>query len=322
MANHDYYEILGVDRGASAADVKKAYRRQARKYHPDATGDQDSGAEQFKEVQEAYEVLSDDKKRGMYDRYGHAGLHMGNEPFGGAGHRQAGGPSAASVNFADFFGGDRGGVGSGGIEDIFEQLRGRGRRRTPQAPRGQDLHHSEKISFDEAIKGTSRDVVLSISGPDGTQSQQRLQVKIPAGVDQGSKIRLRGKGQQSMGGTDGDLIITIQVEPHRYFTRDGNDLLLDLPITISEAALGAKVDVPTLTGMTTVTVPAGSSGGRKLRLKGKGVKAKSGATGNMILTVKIVLPDEIAEESAALLRDFSERNPQPDLRREWKQAAH
>lgn len=320
MAKRDCYDVLGIGRTASAAEIKKAYRRLARKYHPDATGDTDSEAEQFKEVQEAYEILSDTKKRQMYDRFGHAGMNMGQEPFPGGGRGAAhtrtnmGGPGASGFNFADFFGG----AGGGGVEDIFEQLHGRtGRRSQRAAPRGQDIHHAVKVSFDEAVSGTTRDIVMTTSQADGAGPQQRLSVKIPPGVDSGSKIRLRGKGQRGATGNNGDLIITIEVEPHAYFERRGADILLDVPVTVSEAALGAKVDVPTLSGITTVTIPAGSSSGRRLRLKEKGIKTKKGDAGDMFLNLKIVLPEKIDKASEQLLNDFAQTNPQPDLRDHW-----
>jgi DnaJ-class molecular chaperone len=328
MSKRDYYEILGVSKSASKEQIKKAYRRLARKYHPDATGNDEKAAEQFKEVQEAYDVLNDAQKRKNYDQFGHAGVNMGagGGPGAGKSYRwsSSGGGGGMPFDFADIFGvgigGRAGSGGMGGIEDLFEQMHQqsgqRGGRRV-QSQRGKDIEHAVRIGFMEAILGSTREVVLSMQRPDGAQGRERLSVKIPAGVDTGSKIRLRGKGEPGrMGGDSGDLIIKIKVEEHPWFRREGLDVYLDVPLSITEAVLGTKVDVPTLEGHTTVTIPAGSSSGRKLRLTGKGVQDKK-KTGDMYLVLKIVTPGKVDEMSQELLREFAEKNPQVDLRGQW-----
>ena len=317
MAKRDFYDVLGVPRGATADQIKKAYRQLARKYHPDTAGADPAAAESFKEVQEAYESLSDPQKRQDYDRFGHAASHMGGGPGpGGPGRTytwRSGGGGAGGFDFSEIFGG-----GGGRIEDLFGgAVGGRGRRQA--ARRGADIEHSVRVSFAEAVSGTTREVVLTMPQADGSQRRERLSVKLPAGVDNGSKIRLRGKGQPGQGGPNGDLIIVITVEAHKYFRRDGDDVLLDVPISIGEAALGAKVDVPTLDdGTTTVTIPPGSSSGQKLRLKGKGVKSrKIGKTGDMLLVLKVMVPKKLDAKSRELLLEFSKNNPQADIRGAW-----
>ncbi|MCK4628991.1 MAG: DnaJ domain-containing protein [Sedimentisphaerales bacterium] len=327
MSKKDYYDVLGVPSGASADQIKKAYRRLARKFHPDATGNDKKAAERFKEAQEAYDSLSDPQKRQAYDTFGHAAANMGSGPFGGgpgAGRSYArrGGSDGIHFDFSDFFGGSGGVAGHGGIEDIFEQLRSQQGRRVarkrPQPQRGRDIEHTVRISFDEAVNGVSRDIVMTVTQSDNKRRQERLAVKIPPGVDNGSKIRLRGKGQPGPGGRNGDLLITIQVDEHPYFERQGNDIYLEVPMSVTEAALGTRIEVPTLSGTSTVTIPPGSSSGRKLRLKGKGIKSqKTKTNGDMFLTLKIVPPVEIDEDSKQLLQDFAKENPQPDLRKNW-----
>jgi DnaJ-class molecular chaperone len=337
MAKRDYYEVLGVSRGASKEEIKKAYRRLAKKYHPDVAGKDKNTEEKFKEVTEAYEVLSDAKKKEAYDRFGHAGMKMdgagGGWPGGGANQYQ-GGPGGGGVHFdfSEIFGGGGGprgqganvsdffGSGGGGMEDIFEQLRQQqgGRRGRPaRAQKGRDIEHSVTIGFDEALHGTSRDIEATVVQSDGARRKERISIKIPAGVDTGSKVRVRGKGQPGHGG-DGDLIIKIRVSEHKYFRREGNDIYLEVPLRFTEATLGTKIDVPTLSGPTTVTIPPGSSSGRKLRLKGKGIpSAKGSQMGDMYLELKIVPPEKPDDESKKILEDFQQRNPQSDIRGDW-----
>jgi len=322
MAKRDYYKVLGVPAGATTAQIKKAYRRLARKYHPDTAGDDPQAQERFKELQEAYEVINDPKKRQMYDRFGHADMKMG----------QGQGPWPGGASTAGPFGGNwsQGGgridfdlsdlFGRGGMGDVFDQLRGRTGRRTPRSvrQRGADIEHTIKLGFTEAISGSTRDVSATVQQADGQQRHERISIKIPPGVDNGSKIRVRGKGQPGIGGHDGDLIIKIEVEEHPYFQRDGNDIYLEVPVTFAEAALGAKIEVPTLSDRTTVKIPPHSSSGRKLRLRGKGVKShKSGKAGDMFLTLKVAPPKKLDEESKQLLQEFARKNPQDDIRKDW-----
>ncbi len=332
MSKRDYYEVLGVSRNAAIEEIKKAYRKLARKYHPDVAGKDAKTDARFKEVKEAYEILKDAEKRKLYDQFGHAGVDMGAQGAAGgpwAGHggggqnvhvnfRNGGGGgfSGQGFDFSDIFGG-----GSGaGFEDIFGRMGAQqASRRTRQrpVPKGEDIEHKVQITFIEAVKGGSRDIVSTVTDSAGQRRQERISFKIPAGVDSGSKIRLRGKGQPGPGGNNGDLIIVFDVLPHEFFEREGNNIVLELPLTVTEAALGTKVEVPTLdSGKTTVTIPPASSGGRKLRLKGKGIVPPKGINpGDMILRLKIVLPEKMDEESKKLLEEFAKKNPQSDLRK-------
>jgi len=330
MSKRDYYEVLGVGRQAGTEEIKKAYRKLARKYHPDTKG---GSAEKFKEVQEAYEILSDSQKRQSYDRFGHAAEGMNNEPWGnsaaGGGRRRwsgnmGGAGGGTNFDFSDIFGG-MGGAGGTPLEEMFEQMRsgaggGRSRQRRPQ--RGADIEQTITLDFDEAIKGVSREINMTVTQSDGSHRQERITAKIPAGVNDGSKVRLKGKGQPGPGGNNGDLIFTVDVLPHKYYKREGDDILLDVPLTYSEAALGTKIEVPTLDGWTRVTIPAGAVSGRKLRLKGKGVTigktGKTATTGDMYLILKIVPPVNMDNASRELLEKFAKANPQEDIRKDWR----
>ena len=322
MTKTDYYKVLGVPRNANADEIKKAYRRLARQFHPDTAGNDPKTTERFKEVQEAYDVLSNAEKRQMYDQFGHSGPNFGQNHRGGGQYYRpgwgqgTGAGTGAGVNFdfADFFGQNANVPGD--IGDIFEQIGARtGRRRQ----KGKNVEHTVKIEFFEAINGTQRNITLRMPGAANRQKTERLTVKIPAGIKHGAKIRLRGKGQAGAGNEAGDLIITIEIAEHTYFQRQGNDISLEVPITLTEATLGAKVDVPTLEGKTTVTIPPESSSGRKLRLKEKGVKShKTGKKGDMFLILKIVPPKQIDERSKQLLNELAEMNPQKDIRESWR----
>ena len=309
MAKRDYYEVLGVKRGASADEIRSAYRKLARKYHPDANKAANA-AGKFREATEAYDVLSDAEKRKTYDQYGHAGPGAG---FGAGypGADQAGrGGQGAGFDFSEFFGrGGRGGSGFAGmsLDDILQALGGgqrRTRRREPRAPqRGDDSQTHLTLDFLQAIAGTSTRIRISRQAPDGSEQQETIEVKIPPGVKDGSKIRVRGKG--ALGdGSAGDLYIIVDVRPHEYFRREGDDIYVSVPISITEAALGAKVDVPTLDGMSTVTVPPGSGSGRKLRLRGKGVPRGQAQAGDLYVVIQIVPPPSLGEREKQLLTEL------------------
>jgi len=316
MAKKDYYEVLGVKRGASGDEIKSAYRKLARKYHPDVN--KAAGAtDKFREATEAYEVLSDAEKRRMYDQYGHAGPGAGfgaGYPGAGRGGRGAPGGAGVTFDFSEIFGGGGGGGGRGGfggmsLDDILQALGGggrRGRRREPRAPqRGSDSETRLPLEFLQAIRGTSSRIRISRQAPDGTTQQETIEVKIPAGVKDGSKIRVRGKGGLGAGDA-GDLYIIVEVRPHPYFRREGDDIYVTVPISITEAALGAKVDVPTLDGLSTVTVPPGTASGRKLRLRGKGVGRGAGQQGDLYVLIQIVPPPSLGEREKELLGQLQE----------------
>ncbi len=305
MAKRDYYDVLGVKRSAKADEIKSAYRKLARKYHPDAN--KSAGApEKFNEATEAYDVLSDPEKRKIYDQYGHAGPSSG-PGFPGAGRRGHSG-QGVSFNFSDIFGGGGSGFAGMSLDDILQSLGGgrarRGRQRQPRpSRRGGDSETRLTLDFLQAIRGTSTRIRISRQGFDGAAQQETIEVKIPAGVKDGSKIRVRGKGELGAD-SPGDLYISINVRSHDYFRREGDDIHVSVPISITEAALGAKVDVPTINGTSTVKVPAGTASGRKLRLRGKGVHRASAESGDLYVVIQIVPPPSPNERAKQLLTEL------------------
>ena len=306
MAERDYYEILGVARNASADDLKKAYRKLARKNHPDMNPGDKAAEARFKEVQEAYDVLSDQDKRRTYDQFGRAAFGAGGAP--GAGQRgfrwsTRGGAGSPFEQF-DFGGIDLGkifgamGGGAGGQFDFGEEYARADRR--GQRAAGRDVETEITIPFTVAAQGGQIDV--EVNG-------KSIRVKIPPGIDDGEKIRLKEQGEPGPGGRAGDLYIVPRVAPHPLFERRGKDIVLKLPLTVTEAALGTKVDVPTIDGTVTLTVPAGTSSGQRLRVRGKGIAKRGDSRGDQFVEIKIVLPAKIDAESKELLKQFGERNP-------------
>ena len=322
----DYYKTLGVARDASAADIQKAYRKLARKFHPDLNPDDATAKTKFQEVQRAFDVLNDASKRELYDRYGSSFESMGAGAGGGPrGGRATWGaaPGAEEIDFSDLFGQRHGGEDpSGMFGDIFTQFRRggstRGRRAAPQEPaRGADLATELEIPFNTAVVGGQAQISLQRDGG----KVETLAVKIPPGIDEGKKIRLRGQGEAVSGGTSGDILITIHVAPHPWFTRRGNDLEVRVPVTLAEAALGAKVDVPTPKGTIALRIPAGSSSAKRLRVKGHGVAPKSGEPGDLYAEIQIVLPIPLDDECVELIKKLDEhaasahpQEPRRDLR--------
>lgn len=330
MAKRDYYEILGVGRDASAEQIKSDYRKLARKYHPDVNKSPDA-SQKFQEATEAYEVLSDPEKRKKYDQFGHAGMTgdfagaggpaAGGGPGGARGYRWTGRGApggAGGVRFEDMFGGGMSDFMGMSLDDIMEALGGgrpegaaRGSRRNV---RGRDLESHVTLDFLQAVRGAT--VSMRLHRGDRTET---INVKIPPGVGEGSRIRVRNKGADGQAGP-GDLYIVAHVREHPYFRREGRDIYVDLPISISEAALGAKVDVPTIDGMTTVTIPPGTPGGRHLRLRGKGVQASGKEErGDQHVIIRIVPPPEISEEGRKALEQFNKIVPfDPRADTQWK----
>jgi molecular chaperone DnaJ len=362
MAKRDYYEVLGLHRGASEQEIKRAYRKLARRYHPDVNPG-DKGAEaKFKEVSEAYEVLSDGDKRRQYDQFGRDGFS-----------RATGGPQPG----AGFGGFDFGRMdfGTGGVADLGDFLSGlfggQAGVRTDTPVKGEDVHYSLDINFSDAVRGLATEITVqkqtpcdvchgSGAAPGGrlevcpdcggsgrrpgrglrrtvepcarchgngkighepcrvcggrgeTFGTERIAVKIPAGVDTGSRIRLQGKGQPGQnGGPPGDLYIVTRVRPHPVLERKGDNLHVEVPITIAEAALGARIEVPTIDGMTTMRIPPETSSGQVFRLRGKGVPhLKGGGQGDQFVAVKIVAPKNLDVRSQELLREFARLNPE------------
>ncbi|MFP5383660.1 MAG: molecular chaperone DnaJ [Gammaproteobacteria bacterium] len=351
MAKRDLYEVLGVAKGASADDIKKAYRKLAMKHHPDRNPDDPSAEEKFKEVQAAYEVLSDDQKRGAYDRYGHAGI---DPSMGGGGGFGAGGASFSDI-FGDVFGDIFGGGGGGG--------RARG---GPQ--RGADLRYTLEIELEDAVRGSKVQIKVpswsacetcegsgakkgstpvtcntckgqgqirmqqgfftlqqtcpacrgsgkTIKDPCGTchgqgrvQKTRTLSVNIPAGVDNGDRIRLAGEGEAGpMGGPAGDLYVQVSVREHEFFTRDGNDLYCEVPISFVDAALGGELEVPTMDGRVKLKIPAETQTGKLFRVRGKGVPAVRGhGQGDLLCRVVVETPVNLNGKQKELLRAFQD----------------
>jgi len=301
--NQDYYKTLGVSKSASADEIRKAYKKLSRKYHPDVN--KDKGApEQFKQVQEAFEVLGDSEKREQYDRFGRVfpgGAAQQGQPF----QWSTTGTAGAGPDFADLFGG-----GQIDLGDLLGGAFGGGGRRQGRrgARRGQDVEAEVEVPFQVAVEGGKHELALDREG-----KTEHLSVKVPAGVDTGSVIRLAGEGQPGAGGGPaGDLLIRIRVAPHPWFRREGNNLLVDVPVTVTEAALGAKVEVPTLSeGTVVVTIPPGTSSGAKLRLRGKGILDRATKErGDEFAVVKIVVPKKPGERAQALLAELAQVEPQ------------
>ena len=318
----DYYKILGVRRDASQAEIQKAYRELARKHHPDMNPDDKTAKEKFQEVQTAFDVLGDTEKREMYDRYGSSFETMGaggprGGPAWGAGQ---GGFSFEDIDFSQFFGERFGTEAPEGLGDLFSQFRtpvgARARRTAPKARRrGADVHHELQITFNTSITGG--EVQITVRGQSG--ETKTISVKVPPGIQEGQKIRVRGQGEPGPhGGTPGDILITIRVASHPFFTRRGNHLHMKAPVTVAEAALGAKVDLPTPTGTVSLSIPAGTSSGTKLRVKGHGAATKGGPPGDLFVEVQIVLPEKLEDEDRKLIEEFGKRHPQnPRAKLKW-----
>ena len=297
----DYYKSLGVSRTASVEEISKAYRKLARKYHPDLNPDDKNAKKRFQEIQSAYDCLNDPEKRKMYDQFGPDYEKYRAGPGGGG---QQGNPFASgggqSFDFNEAFGG---GGGSGGVDigDLFRQFTGggtRNRRSASASPaRGADVAAEITVPLSTAVLGGETEITLDRDG-----IPESLRVKIPAGVHEGKKIRLRGQGN-SANGRAGDLLLTIHVAVHPHFKLVGNDLELKLPITVGEAALGGKVDVPTPGGTVTVTIPPRSQSGKRLRVKGQGARGATG-TGDLYIELQIKLPDAISESNLEKLRSL------------------
>jgi DnaJ-class molecular chaperone len=295
----DPYQTLGVSKSASEAEIKKAYRKLAKKFHPDANSGDETAAQRFSDATAAYDFLSDKEKRAQFDRgdidaEGNPTMR-GFNPFGGGqrggGFRGQGQP-----------GGGRGGVNPEDIfSEIFSNFGDRGRQTRPA--KGQDVSYTIKVTFRDAARGAKRRVTLATG--------KTLDVNIPAGVLEGQQIRLKGQGEPSpSGAADGDALITVTIEADPLFSRVGNDIKIELPVTLYEAILGAKVRVPTLDGSVEMSVPANSSSGRTLRLKGKGINAKGQTTtGDQLVSLRIILPEESSDELNAMAQNLNDTAP-------------
>ncbi len=375
-AKQDYYEILGIKRDAKPDEIKKAYRRLARKYHPDVNPGDKTAEERFKMMSEAHDVLSDPKKRSVYDRFGQYSDNLADAAARGAG--PSSGRTAPGFDFTGFdWGGSAPGGGGGGgssFRDIFADLFGGGAAKDkepprPQPQRGADVEMPLALTFEEAINGLTTNITVNrsdqcsrcngagdIGGPvvvcstcKGTGQVQRaggrlrfaqecpdcngsgrrrtpcslchgkgtmpktetVKVRIPAGVETGSRVRIPGKGEGGrMGATAGDLHIITNVGQHKYFTRKGDNIYVTVPITVPEAALGAKIEVPTVEGKTQLRIPPGTQSGQKFRLRDRGAPSlrNPGAKGHQFVEVQVTLPKVISEETKELLREYSKLN--------------
>jgi molecular chaperone DnaJ len=373
----DYYELLGVGRKASAKDIRAAFRKLARKYHPDLNPGDKSSEEKFKQLQEAYDVLSDSKKRQMYDQYG---FYSENLPPGGPGSAGAEGGADVNFDFGGFdFGGGSGAAGGGaGFRDLFSQFFSSGRGRAgmePEHEHGGDLEYQLEIDFGDAVRGAVKKITITrldacetchgtgaIGSPQacptchGSGSIQQaagkmrfnvpctrcggtgqlrtacktcggegrvrrtetIDVRIPAGVANGGRVRVPSKGNAgTMGAPPGDLYLRVVVRPHEFFERRGDDLYTKIPVTVSEATLGAKIEVPTIDGRSLVRIPPGTNSGKTLRLKEKGVpSARNGARGDQYVEIQVVVPlptDERVRNLMKELESVAPGDPRKDL---------
>lgn len=290
----DPYEVLGVPRTATADQIREAHRKLAKKFHPDLNKTPEA-ATTFKEVQEAYDLLSDEAKRRRYDQFGHAGAAGGGPGFGGAAPWGNVDPSTFEEIFGSFMGGGgRGGPG----------------RRGPSA--GGDLESEITVDFMTAATGGVRHVSVQ----DGTDTVS-LDVRIPAGIETGGTLRVRGKGSPGMGGGPaGDLVLQVRVAPHPWFRREGLDIVVDVPISIAECALGTTVQVPLLEGTASLRVPPGTGSGKRLRLKGKGVQAKTGA-GDLYAVLRVEAPKTLSDEDRAALERMKSTEGDPRAEAPW-----
>ncbi|MBI3409599.1 MAG: J domain-containing protein [Planctomycetes bacterium] len=300
----DYYEVLGVGRTASADEIKKAYRKLARDHHPDRNPGDKQAEARFKEIQDAYDVLNDQKKKTQYDQFGFAGVQGGNAGPGGGFHWGGGGFPGGGFQGGGFPGGAQidpetleellGGLG-GGFGDVFGRRASRGsrggkNRRPPTPPQVEE--HEINVDFMTAARGGR----ISLQAGD-----RNIDVKIPAAIEEGKVMRLRGLGP---GGAD--LHLKIHIEPHPFFRREGNNIVLETPVSLSEATLGAKVDVPTLEGaQLAVKIPPGTSSGTRLRLRGKGING-----GDQYIEIKVVVPSPKDDRSREIIEEFAKLNPQ------------
>ena len=385
----DYYGTLGVSHDAKEDEIRKAYRKLARKYHPDLNPGDKPAEEKFKQVQEAYDVLSDSKKRGVYDQYGFYSdnIPQGGGPGGGGAHPGGPGMGFGGFDFSEFVnqqpgGGGRyttgEGPGFGGFRDIFSQFFGRGGEDHSVAPeKGADLEYGLNIDFWEAIKGTQvrlniqrqetcetcngtgamggqttvcpecdgtgnvtqmagamkfsltcprcdgkgrlRNVCPTCHGDGRLLKQDSVEVRIPAGVPTGSRLRVAGRGNAGRnGGPAGDVYITVRIQPHPFFERQGDDIHIQVPITITEASLGAKIEVPTIDGKALLKIPQGTQNGQKLRLREKGVaNSRKTKRGDEIVEVILHAPKVHDERSKEILRELAQLNPEDPREELW-----
>jgi molecular chaperone DnaJ len=284
----DFYKLLGVSKTASKDEIKRAYRKLAQKHHPDANKDDPTAEGRFKEISEAYAILSNDEKRRQYDQM-RSFVEAGGERIYGFGPNQGGGVRVNVGDIGDLF-------GEGGIGSVFDDLLGGFGFRGERARAGRDLETEVSLTFDQAIEGTT------VTLPQGTKA------RIPAGVGDGARIKVAGKGEAlGPGGPPGDLYVRVKVAEHPLFRRGrAGDLTITVPVTLAEAALGAKIEVPTLDGSVTVKVPAGSRNGKRLRVRGRGAPRPKGGKGDLLVEIEVDVPQRLTRKEKQLLEEFQQ----------------
>lgn len=335
----DFYSTLGVARTATADEIKKAYRKLAIKYHPDRNPGNKEAEKKFKELSQAYEVLSDDKKRAQYDQFGPdfftgSSARQGGNPFGGNGNPFGNGSFQGwGGNFSDprdifsqVFGGMNGGMNGGAQGDIFEQLFGggrTGRSRRSSGTKGSDLTTNIEVTFEEAMHGTDKKLPLSkfdicsqcsgrgcsnCNSMGRVKVNKEIRVHIPQGVNNGSRLRIAREGEAgTLGGAPGDLYVVISVREDDLFRREGNDLICEVPVDPASAVNGGIVEIPTLEGITKMKIPAGVQSGMTLRLRGKGVPAlKGGGKGDLLVRIQVEIPSNLTKQQKELLKYFTD----------------
>ncbi|MFP5518399.1 MAG: DnaJ C-terminal domain-containing protein [Bdellovibrionia bacterium] len=312
MSKKDFYSILGVSRSASEDEIKKAYRKLAMQYHPDKNPGNKTAEEKFKEITEAYETLSDPKKRDLYNQFGHAGSNPGfggGNPFGGGGNYSSQNDSFQDIFgdvFSDFFAG-RAGSQSGGF-----------RQKRPK--KGADLRYTLNISFEESALGCEK-LISFVRRRGSKDDSAKLSVNVPAGVKNSQRLKLSGEGDQESGQSQpGDLYVIINVQDHSLFKREEYDILLDLPVSYVDAILGTEVEVPTITGKALIKIPPGTHTGQIFRLKGKGFPKVVGAgSGDMLVNVLVDTPDKLSSKSKDLLEQLKKEGVETPLVKQFKE---
>jgi len=298
MLKTDPYHVLGINRSATDDEIKKAYRQMAKKYHPDRNSNDKNAEAKFKEISEAYEILSSKERRHNYDRYGHEGpSNFGFNNGGFTRENPFGNRGGFNFNFG------QGGQGFGAFEDVFTEFFNTDRRSSRRSARkGSNLEYNLNIEFEQAYSGVSIDVKVM---------DRRITVHVPAGVDTGSTVRVSGQGASGLrGGEPGDLLIKIVLNPHKVFRREAQNIYLELPITLGEAILGAKIEVPAPEGRLLLKIPPGTQSGTNFRFKGKGFSSlKKEPRGDFFIITHIVIPDNIDSLSKELIEQFDSRNP-------------
>ena len=325
MSKKDFYSVLGVQRGASPEEIKKSYRKLAMKYHPDKNQGDKKSEEKFKELSEAYDVLSDTQKREAYDQFGHASSQQGfgggnpfsggGSPFGGAGGFRSGGSSAGGGQdpFQDIFGDVFGDIFSGRGGPA-----GAGARRRPS--RGADLRYSLGVTLEEAALGTEKTISFMRQNS-GREEARKLNVNVPAGVKEGQRLKLSGEGDLApAGGSPGDLFVIINLEDHPLFRRDENDIVIDVPVAYTDAILGSQIEIPTLTGKAQIKIPAGTHSGQVLRLKGKGFPKLGGfGHGDLLVRMLIDTPAQVSNKQKELIEELAKSQEDTPLVKAFKE---